>query len=129
MPMRSAAAGGVQVSLQLSNVVAPCAPPVLCSRRAGCGYCRHLHSVPAVMPCTAAQAVIGTCSCKKDRTFGELLDSYIASHPDMMVCTAQLLACILTCCSAGVSGNHAIICISRHCWRGHDKQQWVCAQR
>ncbi|KAK9842362.1 hypothetical protein WJX81_008566 [Elliptochloris bilobata] len=36
------------------------------------------------MPCRAmCEAVIGTCSCKKDRTFGELLDSYIASHPDM----------------------------------------------
>ena len=41
--------------------------------------------VLAVIPCSGAQAVIGTCSCKKDRTFGELLDSYIASHPDMVV--------------------------------------------
>ena len=50
------------------------------------------------MPCAGPQAVIGTCSCKKDRTFGELLDSYIASHPDMVVRTAQLSACISTRC-------------------------------
>lgn len=83
-------------------------------------------------PCTGAQAVIGTCSCKKDRTFGELLDSYIASHPDMVVRAARLSACTSTsavpvCCSAS-SGNYIVSGISRHRWRGCDKQQRVGAQ-